>query len=215
MSPPAPVTVRASPDPPLSTSSVAGPDLVAAFAPTGALRASINLGNPILAEHRPGDRRRARRLGRSGARHSRERLGVPLELVVFDTAGQVGRGGDARAGRHRLLRDRPGARRRHRLHRALRADRGLLPGARRLAAGEQRRGRPRRPAHHGRRGQRLRPVPHARAEAGRDRARADVAGGGRHVPRARARRRRRREAAARGRCRSASAGCACCPAASW
>ncbi|ARP96244.1 ABC transporter substrate-binding protein [Bordetella genomosp. 13] len=57
-----------------------------AFTPTGALRASINLGNPILA-------------GRDGAgepagvsvdlaRAFAELIGAPLELVVFDSAGK-------------------------------------------------------------------------------------------------------------------------------
>ena len=57
------------------------------LAPQGILRASINLGNPLLA----------RRDGSSGevfgvsvdlARALAERLGVPLELEVFDTAGR-------------------------------------------------------------------------------------------------------------------------------
>lgn len=62
------------------------PDLVATFAPTGVLRASINLGNPILANTDP--------TGAAGgvsvdlARNFAEQLGVPLELVVFKTAGQ-------------------------------------------------------------------------------------------------------------------------------
>lgn len=62
------------------------PSLVSAFAPAGRLRASINLGNPILA-------------GRDGAGHAQgvsvdlarafgERLAVQVELVVFDTAGR-------------------------------------------------------------------------------------------------------------------------------
>jgi polar amino acid transport system substrate-binding protein len=61
------------------------PSLVSAFAPAGRLRASINLGNPILA-------------GRDGAGNAQgvsvdlarafgERLGLQVELVVFDTAG--------------------------------------------------------------------------------------------------------------------------------
>lgn len=62
------------------------PDLVQAFAPAGALRASINLGNPILA-HRLAD-------GSAGgvsvdlATALAASLGVPLELVVVDTAGR-------------------------------------------------------------------------------------------------------------------------------
>jgi polar amino acid transport system substrate-binding protein len=57
-----------------------------AFAPTGRLRAAINLGNPILA-HAVGE-------GGAGgvsvdlARAFAQRLGVDLELVVVDTAGK-------------------------------------------------------------------------------------------------------------------------------
>jgi polar amino acid transport system substrate-binding protein len=60
--------------------------VVQAFAPQGRLRASINLGNPVLA-------------GRDAAgapcgvtvdlaQAFAQRLGVPLELLAFDTAGQ-------------------------------------------------------------------------------------------------------------------------------
>ena len=57
------------------------------LAPQGILRASINLGNPLLA-------RRDATSGEVGgvsvdlARALAERLAVPLELVVFDTAGR-------------------------------------------------------------------------------------------------------------------------------
>jgi polar amino acid transport system substrate-binding protein len=64
------------------------PDTVrSAFAPQGKLRASINLGNPILANRHP-------QTGEPGgvsvdlARALAERLGVEIELVVFDTAGK-------------------------------------------------------------------------------------------------------------------------------
>ena len=61
-------------------------DVVAAFCPTGRLRASINLGNPILANR-----------GADGmpygvsidlARKFGKWLGVDLDLVVFDAAGK-------------------------------------------------------------------------------------------------------------------------------
>ncbi len=57
-----------------------------ALAPTGKLRASINLGNPILARADAKD-------GAAGvsvdiARELARRLGVDLELVVLDTAGK-------------------------------------------------------------------------------------------------------------------------------
>lgn len=61
--------------------------LVPAFAPTGTLRASINLGNPILAHADPAT-------GEPGgvsvdlARAFAQQLGVPLRLVVFKTAGE-------------------------------------------------------------------------------------------------------------------------------
>ncbi|QFZ84743.1 transporter substrate-binding domain-containing protein [Variovorax paradoxus] len=61
--------------------------IVRAFAPTGALRASINLGNPILAH---ADKATGAPAGVSVdlARAFAERLGVALELVVFDAAGK-------------------------------------------------------------------------------------------------------------------------------
>lgn len=53
------------------------------LAPAGALRASINLGNPVLAQGTPAEPRGvtvdiAREIGR--------RLGVPVELLCFDAA---------------------------------------------------------------------------------------------------------------------------------
>lgn len=63
------------------------PDLIEAFAPNGVLRASINLGNPILANKDAGT---GEPVGVSIdlARAFGERLGVPVELVVFDAAGK-------------------------------------------------------------------------------------------------------------------------------
>jgi polar amino acid transport system substrate-binding protein len=62
-------------------------DLVARIAPTGVLRASINLGNPILAGR---DRSTSEVCGVSVdlARAFAQRLGVGVELLVFDTAGK-------------------------------------------------------------------------------------------------------------------------------
>ena len=61
--------------------------IVARFAPTGTLRAAINLGNPILAGS---DRSTGAPRGVSVdlARALSERLGVDVELVAFDTAGK-------------------------------------------------------------------------------------------------------------------------------
>ena len=157
-------------------------DIVRAFAPTGRLRASINLGNPILAEP---DAPAASRAGvsvdlaRGFARAPRRRA----RAGGVRHRRQVGRRRDRRAGRHRLLRDRSGARRRHRASPPpyvliegcylVREGSPLAANDEVDRAGTRGRGRP---------GQRLRPVPHARAEAGDDRARADLARGGRALP---------------------------------
>lgn len=61
--------------------------LTTVFAPTGRLRASINLGNPILANRDPltGE---AVGVSVDLARTFAERLGLPLDLVVLETAGK-------------------------------------------------------------------------------------------------------------------------------
>ncbi|MFL9966915.1 ABC transporter substrate-binding protein [Paraburkholderia sediminicola] len=63
------------------------PSVVTAFTPTGKLRASINLGNPILANRHPES---GEPFGVSVdlARAFAAKLGVELELVVFDAAGK-------------------------------------------------------------------------------------------------------------------------------
>ncbi|MBC7499106.1 MAG: ABC transporter substrate-binding protein [Herminiimonas sp.] len=60
--------------------------VVAAFAPTGTLRASINLGNPILANLDMN--RNPVGVSVDLATELAQRLGVDLELVVFDAAGK-------------------------------------------------------------------------------------------------------------------------------
>lgn len=62
------------------------PALLSAFCPTGKLRASINLGNPILAYR--GDDGDARGVSVDLAGEFARRLGVGLELVVVDAAGK-------------------------------------------------------------------------------------------------------------------------------
>jgi polar amino acid transport system substrate-binding protein len=61
--------------------------IVNAFTPTGKLRASINLGNPILANR---DAKTGQPFGVSIdlAREFARRLAVDIELVVFDAAGK-------------------------------------------------------------------------------------------------------------------------------
>jgi len=61
--------------------------IVARFAPTGTLRAAINLGNPILAGSDPSTGA-PRGVSVDLARALGERLGVDVALVAFDTAGK-------------------------------------------------------------------------------------------------------------------------------
>jgi polar amino acid transport system substrate-binding protein len=61
------------------------PALVSAFAPSGTLRASINLGNPILANKHPVSYQPVG-VSIDLAHEFARRLGVGVELVVFDKA---------------------------------------------------------------------------------------------------------------------------------
>jgi len=64
----------------------APPEVVKEIAPTGKLRAAINLGNAVLAQKgADGPKGVSVDLARELAR----RLGVPIELVVFEAAGKV------------------------------------------------------------------------------------------------------------------------------
>ena len=69
------------------STSVISSDVIKAFAPTGKLRASINQGNPILAGKDPAT---GAPVGVSVdlANAFAKRLGVDIELVVFDAAGK-------------------------------------------------------------------------------------------------------------------------------
>ncbi|AUT75117.1 ABC transporter substrate-binding protein [Paraburkholderia hospita] len=61
--------------------------VVAAFTPTGKVRASINLGNPILA-NKNAETGEPFGVSVDLARAFADKLGVELELVVFDAAGK-------------------------------------------------------------------------------------------------------------------------------
>ncbi|KAA0091125.1 ABC transporter substrate-binding protein [Paraburkholderia sp. T12-10] len=61
--------------------------VITAFTPTGKLRASINLGNPILANKHP-ETGEPSGVSIDLAREFAKWLGVELELVVFDAAGK-------------------------------------------------------------------------------------------------------------------------------
>jgi polar amino acid transport system substrate-binding protein len=63
------------------------PSVVCALAPTGMLRAAINLGNPILAGTDPATAR-PRGVSIDLAEAFAARLGVAVDLVVFDAAGK-------------------------------------------------------------------------------------------------------------------------------
>jgi polar amino acid transport system substrate-binding protein len=60
----------------------------AAFAPTGVLRAGINLGNPVIAQRDPagGD---PRGVGAALARELAKRLGVEVRFTTYETAGKL------------------------------------------------------------------------------------------------------------------------------
>ena len=63
------------------------PTVVTALAPTGVLRAAINLGNPLLAYVDPGSRKPAG-VSVDIAAELAARLGVELEAIAFDAAGK-------------------------------------------------------------------------------------------------------------------------------
>ena len=66
----------------------APPDALKDLAPTGKLRAAINLGNGVLAQKDPASSE-PKGLTPDLARELAKRLGVPLEMVVFESAGKV------------------------------------------------------------------------------------------------------------------------------
>jgi len=69
-----------------STVSTVSPDVVKDLAPTGTLRAAINLGNSVLAQGTPQD---PRGITVDLARELARRLGVPLAMTTYDAAGKV------------------------------------------------------------------------------------------------------------------------------
>ncbi len=73
----------------VTSNSPASPasSIVQSFAPTGKLRASINLGNPILA-NRDSSTQQPFGVSIDLAKALAQRLGVELELLVFDTAAK-------------------------------------------------------------------------------------------------------------------------------
>jgi len=66
----------------------APPDAAASLAPTGTLHAAINLGNAVLAS-KDAATGEPRGVSVALSRELARRLGVPLELVIYDAAGKV------------------------------------------------------------------------------------------------------------------------------
>ena len=64
------------------------PEARAELAATGKLRAAINFGNPVLAQ-KDAATGEPRGISVDLARELGRRLGVPVELVLFDAAGKV------------------------------------------------------------------------------------------------------------------------------
>src|SRR5919201_3925050 len=67
--------------------SAAPPDVLKELAPTGKLRAAINLGNAVLAQKGPDGAPKGITVDLS--RELARRAGVPIELVPFEAAGKV------------------------------------------------------------------------------------------------------------------------------
>ena len=67
--------------------SEVSPEIVKEFAPSGKLRAAINQGNPVLAQKGPNGE--ALGVTVELARELAKRLGVPIDLVIFDGAGKA------------------------------------------------------------------------------------------------------------------------------
>jgi polar amino acid transport system substrate-binding protein len=72
----------------LHAASPLSPQAVSQLAPTGKLRAAINFGNPVLAV-RDGASGEPRGVSVDLARELAQRLGVPVELVLYPSAGKV------------------------------------------------------------------------------------------------------------------------------
>src|SRR5262245_54733761 len=62
------------------------PEVIKELAPTGKLRAAINLGNPVLAQGSPQE---PRGITVDLARELARRTGLALELVTFEAAGKI------------------------------------------------------------------------------------------------------------------------------
>jgi polar amino acid transport system substrate-binding protein len=73
-------------NPPIGGAMSVPSEVVKELAPTGKLRAAINLGNSVLAQGTPQD---TRGITVDLARELAARTGLPLELIPFEAAGKV------------------------------------------------------------------------------------------------------------------------------
>ena len=130
-------------------------DVIAELAPTGVLRAGINMANFLLVSGKGAAGRAGGRRPRHGARDRKapRRAG---RLRAVRAAGRARGCGRDRGLGHRPDRRRARTRRDDRVQPCLRRDRGHVPGARGLAAQGHRRGRPSGRAHRDRGSERLR-----------------------------------------------------------
>ena len=71
-----------------SAQGAAAPEVVKELAPTGKLRAAINLGNAVLAQKDPPSGQ-PKGVTPDLSRELARRAGVPVELVTFEAAGKV------------------------------------------------------------------------------------------------------------------------------
>jgi len=151
------------------------------LAPGGTLRAAINVGNAVLAQRPATPGGEPTGISVDLARELGRRLGVPVQLIVFDAAGKVVEAGKQGGWDIAFVALDP----------ARAAEIAQTPpyvqieGAylvpQRLGAQVERRSRPERPPSRGCAQQRLRPLSHARAQTSRDRAHGHVGRRGRHV----------------------------------
>jgi polar amino acid transport system substrate-binding protein len=112
----------------LHAASPLPPQAVSQLAPTGNLRAAINFGNPVLAV-RDGASGEPRGVSVDLARELAQRLGVPVVLVLYPSAGKVVEALSSSAWDVAFVAIDPGARRRHGIHGAVRDHRGRVSRA--------------------------------------------------------------------------------------
>ena len=136
------------------------PDVIAELAPTGILRAGINLANFLLVSGKSAAGE-PEGVAPDLAREIAQRLGVPVAYVPFARPGELADAAGTGVWDIGLIAAEPARAETDRVQPRVRRDRGDLPGARGLAAQLDRGGRPAGRAHRDRGPERLRPLAHA------------------------------------------------------